>query len=215
MNLKSLASLPKLIKVIIYDCDGVLIDSRRANAAFYNHILARFGLPPLSPEQLDFVQVSTSQEAIDHLFQGNPRLAEAQAYQRHLDNRPFISLLRLEPHVREVLTQLRPAYRLAIATNRGKSLPLVLEQLGLTDLFQLTVTCYQVRRPKPHPECLWKVLRHFQVKPEEALYIGDAEVDRLVAAAAGVPFVAYKNPNLQASHHLQDHLELLQVLAKD
>ena len=36
---------------IIFDCDGVMIDSRAANAIFYNKVLAALGLPPLTPEQ--------------------------------------------------------------------------------------------------------------------------------------------------------------------
>jgi phosphoglycolate phosphatase len=202
-------------KVIIYDCDGVLIDSRQSNQAFYNHILARFGLPAMDPGQLEVVHVSTAEQAIDYLFAGTPFRAEAQAYQRVVDNSPFMALLRLEPHVRETLVKLRPTYATAIATNRGKSLPLVLRNLGLEGLFDLTVTSYQVRHPKPHPECLWKILGHFHLDPEEALYIGDSEVDRIVSLKAGVPFVAYKNPWLKARYHLQDHLELLQVLGKD
>jgi phosphoglycolate phosphatase len=203
--------LPSL-KVIIYDCDGVLIDSRRSNEAFYNHILARFGLPPLSPAQLDLVHVSTARDAIDLLFQGSLQRQAAQAYQLQIDNAPFIALIEAEPHVREVLTQLRPAYHTAIATNRGRSLPLVLQHLQLADLFDLTVSCYDVQEPKPHPECLHKVLNHFRVRPEEAIYIGDAAVDRQVARAAGVAFAAYKNPLLAADYHLQNHLELLKIL---
>ena len=198
--------------VIIYDCDGVLIDSRGSNEAFYNHILTHFGLPPLTPEQLDLVHAATAQEAVDFLFRGTPWLAPAQDYQRRIDNAPFLALIRLEPHVREVLAQLRPGYLTAIATNRGRSLPLVLQTLGLAGLFDLTVSCYDVNRPKPHPECLQKILRHFRVRPDEALYLGDSEVDRLVAEAAGIPLVAYKNPRLRALYHLQDHLELLQLL---
>ncbi|MDP3181467.1 MAG: HAD-IA family hydrolase [Desulfobaccales bacterium] len=199
-------------KVIIYDCDGVLIDSRLSNEAFYNHILKRFGLPLLSQEQVDFIQVSTAWQAIDYLFQDTPWLAAAQAYQQNLDNRPFLSRLRLMPQVREVLEYLRPTYRTAIATNRGKSLPLVLKELGLADLFDLTVSCYDVSQPKPHPECLAKILRHFKVKPGETLYIGDAAVDRLTSLAAGVPFAAYQNPELKADYHLKEHLDLLKVL---
>ena len=200
------------LRVIIYDCDGVLIDSRLSNEAFYNHILARFGLPPLSSEQLEFVHCSTARQAIDHLFRDTPWLKAAQAFQQDMNNRPFLSLLRLMPQVREVLKYLRPTYRTAIATNRGKSLPLVLEELGLTGLFDLTVSSYDVLEPKPHPECLEKILRHFQVKPEEALYIGDSAVDGLTALEAGVPFAAYKNPGLKASYHLTEHLDLLRVL---
>ena len=200
--------------LIIYDCDGVLIDSRRSNEAFYNHILTHFGLRPLTPEQLDVVHAATAQEAVDFLLRGTPWLAQAQDFQRQVDNAPFLALIRLEPHVREVLAQLRPGYRTAIATNRGRSLPLVLQTLGLAGRFDLTVSCYDVSRPKPHPECLQKILQHFQLRPDEALYLGDSEVDRLVAEETGIPLVAYKNPRLKALYHLQDHLELLQLLDK-
>ena len=201
-------------QVIIYDCDGVLIDSRESNRAFYNHILARFGLGPLIEAQLAVVHVSTAQGAIDYLFQGHPRREEAQAYQKTINNAPFLPLIRPEPNIREVLMRLRPRYRTAIATNRGKSLPLVLQTLGLAGLFDLTVSCYDVIQPKPHPECLQKILRHFQVRPDEALYLGDSEVDRLVAEEAGIPLAAYKNPRLKALYHLQDHLELIEILEK-
>jgi phosphoglycolate phosphatase len=213
-NLKDMAAdLP--FRAVIYDCDGVLVDSRAANAAFYNHILEKFGLPRLTPAQLDLVQVSTAQEAIDCLCRGTHHLAAAQAYQKTVDNRPFLPLLRVEPHVREVLPRLRPRFRTAIATNRGRSLPQVLAHLGLEGLFDYTVTCYQVTRPKPHPECLLKVLDHFHLQPAEALYMGDAAVDQKVAKAAGLSFAAYKNPGLEAAYHLQDHLELLRVLGVD
>ncbi len=202
-------------RAVIYDCDGVLIDSKASNEAFYNHILGHFGLPPLTPAQLDIVHVRTAGQAVDFLFQGSPFLEEAQAFQRRVDNRPFMALLMLQPHVKETLARLRPRFHTAIATNRGRSLPLVLETFGLTALFDLTVSCFDVKHPKPHPECLERVLAHFQLSPGEAVYIGDAEVDRQVAAAAGVPFVAYKNPALQARWHLDDHLELLPLLGID
>ena len=200
-------------KVIIYDCDGVLIDSRHANEAFYNHILGRFGLPPLTPRQVDVVHVSTARGAIDFLFQGSPHLDEAQTYQLTIDNAPFISLIQPEPHVREILEYLRPARPTAIATTRAKSLPLVLRHLDLERLFDFTVSCYDVGKPKPHPECLRKVLHHFRVQPREALYVGDSAVDKQVAEAAAVPFAAYKNPGLRADYHLKDHLDLITILA--
>ena len=200
------------VKVIVYDCDGVLVDSRESNEAFYNHILARFGLPPLAPEQVEFIYVSTAGEAIDYLFRDSPFLREAQSYQSQMDNTPFIPLIRPEPNIRETLERLRPAYRTAVATNRGKSLPLVLQHHRLAGLFDLTVTSLEVTEPKPHPDCLQRIMRHFQVAPEEVVYIGDAEVDRLVSQRAGAPFIAYKNPLLNACHCLEDHLDLLKIL---
>lgn len=199
-------------QAIIYDCDGVLIDSRESNQVFYNYILDRFGLPPLTDPQLEVVHVSTAQGAIDFLFQGHPSREEAQAYQKTINNDPFLPLIRLEPHILEVLILLRSRCLTAIATNRGKSLPLVLRNLGLEDLFDLTISAYDVTRPKPHPECLLRILAHFRLEPEAALYIGDSQIDQEVAAAAGVPFAAYKNPGLKARYHLRSHLDLLPVL---
>lgn len=200
------------IKAVIYDCDGVLFDSRGSNEAFYNHILARFGLPPMKPHQLSFVHASTAEEAVDYLFAEDPRRAEAQKYRLTMDYSPFVPLMRLEPHVKEVLRRLRLSRGTAIATNRGLTMPLVIKEHGLEGLFDLMVTSLDVKEPKPHPECLFKILNHFHLEPAQALYVGDSEVDRLVAQRAGVCFVAYKNPGLAASYHMEDHREIFKIL---
>jgi len=199
-------------KVIIYDCDGVLFDSKTANQAFYNHILRHFRMPEMTEEQLDYAHVSTAEESVDLLFKDSPFAAEAHAYRKTMDMQPFVPLMQMEPHVREVLSRLRPTYRTAIATNRGYSMPFVLRDHRLEELIDLTVTSLDVKEPKPHPECLLTILDHFEAEPGEAIYIGDAEVDRLVAERASVPFVSYKNPNLKADYFFQDHLELFEVL---
>jgi phosphoglycolate phosphatase len=200
------------IKAVIYDLDGVLIDSRRANEAFYNQILRRFGRPDITPEQLTRAQFLTSLEAVTLLFAGTPWLDAALAYQKTVDNEPLLPLISVEPGVKEVLGRLRPTHRLAIATNRGRSLPLVLERLGLAEFFEMVISSLNITHPKPHPECLQVILRHFGLEPREGLYVGDAEVDRQVAARAGVPFAAYKNPRLAAAYHLPDHWSLLEIL---
>ncbi|MBM4285173.1 MAG: HAD-IA family hydrolase [Deltaproteobacteria bacterium] len=200
------------IEMVIYDLDGVLVYSRDANAAFYNHLLAHFGRPALTPEQLEAVQALTARQAVDLLFAGDPRREEAQVFQLTVDNTPFLPLLRLEPHVRETLGRLRSGRRTAIATNRGKSLPLVLAHLEVAGLFDLTVSSLEVSRPKPHPRCLHLILERFGITPRQAVYLGDAQVDRETAHRAGVPFGAYKNPGLAADFHLDDHRGIFDIL---
>jgi phosphoglycolate phosphatase len=205
--------LPSL-KVIIYDCDGVLIDSSLANQAFYNHIMAHFDRAPLIPEQWEYVKPLAAPDALTWLLQDTPWLAAAQEYQKTVDNTPFLPLLRAEPDLQETLALLRPHYRLAIATNRGKSLLPVLEHCGLAEFFDFMVSSLDVQHPKPHPECLQRILQHFEVIPSQACYIGDADLDREVAARAQVLFIAYQNPSLQADVHLQNHLDLWHLLRK-
>ena len=52
----------------------------------------------------------------------------------------------------------------------------------------------------------------FKIKNDELLYIGDAEVDAEMAKRAGVPFVAYKRPDLPADIHVDSLLELVKTL---
>jgi phosphoglycolate phosphatase len=206
-----MTNLPNL-KVLIYDCDGVLIDSSLANQAFYNHILAHFGRAPLTPGQWAYVKPLAAPDALTWLLQDTPWLAAAQEYQKTVDNAPFLPLIRVEPDLLETLTLLRPHYRLAIATNRGKSLLPVLQHCGLAEFFDFSVASTDVTHPKPHPECLNRILQHFNVIPDHACYIGDSDLDREVSARAQVLFAAYQNPSLQAEIHLQNHLDLWRLL---
>ena len=57
-------SLTDNVKVIIFDCDGVMFDSRKANIAFYNTILAHFEKPRLTDDALEVVHMSTAEESI-------------------------------------------------------------------------------------------------------------------------------------------------------
>ena len=200
------------VKLIIYDCDGVLVDSRRANEAYYNHVLHHFGLPPLKPSTLNLIQSAAAHEVIDALFLGTDLTDEAQRYQASLSNDAFASLIRLEPNARKVLLELRKPYRTALVTNRGKSLPDVLTRHRLDTLFDLAVSGLDVKLPKPHPEGLLIVLDHFSASPHTALYVGDSAVDSLMCQRAGVAFVAYKNEALQADYHVQNHRDLLRLL---
>ena len=200
------------IKVVAYDCDGVLIDSRRANEAYYNHILDHFGLPPLHADQMSLVQTAAACEVIDTLFRGTDLRGEAQHYQASLSNDAFLPLVRLEPNVREVLTELKAAYRTALVTNRAKSLAPVLRHHGLEGLFDLVVSGLDVRKAKPDPEGLLMVLNYFSASPESVLYVGDSEIDRILCSNAGVHFVAYKNEALEAAWHVQEHTDILRLL---
>ena len=78
--------------------------------------------------------------------------------------------------------------------------------------FDLVVTSADVEYPKPHPEVLLKILSAFQITAQQAIYIGDSLVDAQAAAAADVPFVAFRNDALSANYHIQSLNELDDIL---
>ena len=88
---------------------------------------------------------------------------------------------------------------------------MIIEDFGLNGYFSCIMTASQVTYPKPHPEPLLRVLDHFGIQAGEALFVGDAEVDRRAAAGAGVPFVAYKS-ELPAVTRISHHQEIVSHL---
>lgn len=204
---------PARIRAVIYDCDGVLVDSVESNRAYYNHILARFGLPAVTQSQMELVLTGTGKSVLEALFEGSPFAEAAREFQLQMPADIFLDLVKPEPHVHEVLRQLRTGgCRTAVATNRGKSLVPLLEMLGMRDLFDILVSSNDVTRNKPDPECLFIVLKRFGLAPDAVLYIGDSDVDRETAARAGTPFAAYRNASLKADLHLCSHTDLVKVL---
>ena len=196
-----------MLKLIGFDCDGVLFDSRGANIAFYNAILEKFGLPAMEAEAVDYVHSHTFRGSLEYLFQGYGDLEEVLEYCRSLDYQAFIPLMVEEPHLKYFLNFLRPRFHTALATKRTTTTHHVLEQHGLAGYFDLVVSALDVSRPKPHPEAFWKILTHFNLQPEEAVYIGDSKVDEEFAMNAGVTLIAFRNPGLEAAYYLDSFAE--------
>lgn len=202
----------KNISAVIFDCDGVMFDSRTANINFYNHILARFGLPPMKEDDIAFVHAHTAEESVRYIFRGTPYIEEALAYRDEVDYTPFIRDMVIEPGLKELLTTLKPCFGLAVATNRSNTIQGVLKSHHLETFFDIVVSSLDVDRPKPHPESLYKILNFFGIPPDSAVYVGDSQVDLETARAAGVSFIAYRNRHLEARWKISDLLELRSVL---
>jgi phosphoglycolate phosphatase len=202
------------ITTVIYDCDGVMFDSFEANFAFYSKIVERFGLPLLeraNEETMSLLHTYSSRDVLAKLFDGDPREEEALRFAAGIDYRELLPFLRMEEGLVETLEVLRTRVDLAVCTNRSTSVEMLLEDFGLTPYFGYVMTAAKVRNPKPHPEPLLKILEHYRIGPLEALFVGDSELDRRAAEAAGVPFVAYK-ADLYCIKRIDRHPDILQLL---
>jgi phosphoglycolate phosphatase len=203
-----LTPLQTSIKVIVFDCDGVLLDSKSANVHFYDHILARFDRHGVRPDQQEYVHMHSAQESLRYLLGDGEVFEEAWSYCQQMDFRQFHAFLQTEPGLVPFLRALKPCYHIALATNRTVSTREVLSHFFLDQYFDQVVTAADVAFPKPHPESMERILDNFSVSAEEVLYIGDSQVDEALALATRVVFVAYKNPQLRAQIHI-DHFEQL------
>jgi HAD superfamily hydrolase (TIGR01549 family) len=200
------------LSAVAFDCDGVLFDTVKANTAYYNRILSRFGRPEMTPSQFEYAQMHTADEAIAHLFPEPAAFEAAQAFRREMGYGPFIPRMEMAPDLRGLLGWLKGRYRTAVVTNRSDTMSRVLTEFGLEGAFEVVVTALDVTHPKPHPEPLLKALKAFSLSPPQMLYIGDSPLDEQAAAAAGVRFAAYGNPDLTADYHVRRMTEIRTLL---
>ena len=202
-------------KAVIYDCDGVMFDSFAANLAFYDRIMAAMGRPTLDRgnlEQMQVLHTYANRDVLAHFFPDRGEFDAAVQAAREIDYRELVPFMRMEAGFLETLDTLLPRFDLAVCTNRSTSMEAVLASFGLERYFTCVMTASRVQNPKPHPEPLLKVLDHYGIAPGEAFFVGDSEVDRLAALAAGVPFIAYK-ADLPAFARIDRHGDILDLLS--
>lgn len=199
-------------KVVIYDCDGVILDSVESNYVFYNRVMGFLGRAEIDRGNGDARRVLHTysfNDVMEYFFAGDPQREEAFRFAKTIHYRDLMPYMRMEDGFVSALDQLKGNTSLAICTNRATSMDMIIEDFGLSGYFDFVMTASQVVHPKPHPEPLLKVLDYFEVEPEEALFIGDGEVDMQAANSAGVPFISYKSC-LPALARLQHHSEIIQ-----
>lgn len=190
------------IKVVAFDCDGVLFDSRSSNIAYYNHVLEHFNCSPINDAAIEYIHAHTVYESLEHIFPHHDNIDEIIQYCRTMDYMQFIPRMLREAHLIEFLQFLRPRFGTAVATNRTTTTKAVFEHHKLKDFFDIIISAQDVQHPKPHPESFLKIFQHFGIGPEEALYFGDSIVDQEFARNCGVTLVAFRSPHLEADYHI-------------
>ncbi len=191
-----------MIKAVIFDCDGTIVDSRHLMIPFYNWLFAEVGLAPIDETNEEAVDICLSLpdgDVLDHFVPDPADQLRIRKRLSQLDPADFIEDLRLEPHALEVLEELRLDYRLAIATNRGHDMSALVRHFGFDDFVETVVTARDVANPKPSPDMLVLAAERMGIPPAEALYIGDTDVDGQAAEAAGMEFVCYRRDPEQTS----------------
>jgi len=188
--------------VVAFDCDGVLFDTEQANRIYYSNILQHFGRPAVTDEQFAFVHMHTIFESLAYLFPDEKTLAAVHVFRKTMDYQQYLGYLTVEPHLVSLLEKLKPQFKTAIATNRTDTMNRLLAKFDLDGYFDLVVTASDVERPKPHPDALLKISDYFNIRPDQVIYIGDSRLDELAARAAGMPLVAYRNPELSAEYYV-------------
>lgn len=207
------ADMLRGLQGVVFDCDGVLFDTRDVNNHYYNHILAELGLAPMREEQERYAFMHTVDAALAHIVPP-ALLSSARVVQARMVYTDFLDRMRPEPGIYELLETLeRCGLRMAVNTNRKTSMEMVLERFAMERFFDPVITAAKVERPKPDPQGLQMIIAAWNLPLERMVYLGDSDVDQQTTAQAGVPFWAYRNRDLAAQLHVDSFVDLRQWFA--
>jgi phosphoglycolate phosphatase len=188
-------TLPVLVKAVVIDLDGTLLDTIGDLAGAANSMRLELGLAAQDPEIIKtFVGKGIANLVSRTLTDGRGNLDQAAlnaavaVFERHYalclteTSRPY-------PGAEKGLQALRAkGLRLGCITNKAARFtqPL-LESAGLAGYFEIVLSGDSLPRKKPDPLPLLYAARFFNVEPQELLLIGDSVNDVQAARAAGCP----------------------------
>ncbi|MGI9952126.1 HAD family hydrolase [Moorellaceae bacterium AZ2] len=177
------------VKAVVFDLDGTLVDSRKDIALAANRTLRDLGLPPL-PEETIVSFVGGGVDTLVKLFLGPEnlhRFEEALSLYRQHYAEGCTGNTALYPGVKEALDFLQARHiPLGLATNKAFFFTQrILQHLGVDGYFSIVLGPEHVKNRKPDPEIINTICQRLKVLPEEALYVGDSEVDVECGKRAG------------------------------
>jgi len=176
------------IEAIVFDVDGVLLDSFESWYASFNQTLVEFGKEPVNKETYKEIFWGPSvEEDLKRYNLGKDAVEAALRNQRN-----NVHLMKLHEKVHETLDSLKN-FLLGVATNTPRiNLDRTFNYFDLYKYFDVVMCLDDVERPKPYPDMLLKASELLKVPIENMVFIGDTDSDIAAAKGAGCQFIGIK-----------------------
>jgi len=188
----------RMIQAVIFDNDGVIVDSEPLHHLAEKQTMARYGVAITEDEFLKYVGIGTEQMFGDWIKKFQLTAADpTEMIERHQGTlmQLFIEQVQPTPNVVPFIQQLaNKQYKLAVASSSQRALVEIgLRKYDLLNYFQVVVCADDVTNPKPDPELFLRAAEQLQVSPAGCLVIEDSAAGIQAAKAAGMYCVGYLN----------------------
>ena len=181
-------------KTYIFDLDGTLLSTLNDLAASTNYALRWAGMPELTIEEVRmFVGngVKLLMERATPEGVNNPKFEETYAKFREHYMEHNLDTTRPYDGVPELLHELkRRGKHLAIVSNKFYAATQDLAKHFFPDTIEVAIGERENIRKKPAPDTVLESLRQLNVSKEDAVYIGDSDVDIMTAKNCGLPCIS-------------------------
>ena len=174
-----------MIKLVIFDLDGVLVEAKNIHFEAFNKALGEYAIS--WDEHLSIYDGLKTNQKLDMLYErkGLPKEQFTNIWNnKQKYTLEALSNLKKDEILYSTIQNLSlDGYKLAVCSNSiRKTVLTVLSKLGIIEFFDLILSNEDVKNSKPHPEIYWKAISEMSCLPEETLIVEDSPYGLLSAS---------------------------------
>jgi len=174
-----------MIKVIIFDLDGLLIDSQPLQHKAYHEVFSKHGYPISKEQWRDWINFSGRVQ--DWVEKENLSLdpEKLRIEKKVIYDKLIKEELNLKLGAENIIDLLSKKFRLCIASSsRIESIESIVKKFGLESKFEKLISDSKMGRGKPEPTVFLKAAELMKASPEECIVIEDSAVGLKAAKSA-------------------------------
>ena len=208
-----------MIKAVVFDMDGVLIDAREWHYEALNRALAIVGLEISRADHLTTFDGLSTRQKLEILSTTENLPRELHGFMNKLKQTCTMEIVstRCKPtfiHQYALSSLKARGLKLAVASNSIRNTVEVMMQRAQLDKYlDLQLSNEDVEKPKPAPDIYLKAMRELGVTPAETLVVEDNEHGRQSVRASGAHLMAVRNPDDVSLTNIEAHLDRLSEMA--
>ncbi len=215
----------EIVKAIVFDMDGTLLDTLQDLTNAVNVALGRYELPEKTVAEVCKVVGNGARNLMKGVVPEGEKHPDFEVifedyktyYAAHCEEetKPYEGIL-------ELLQELKKRnYKMAVVSNKPDGAVKILAEKYFPGCFQVAIGDMEGYQRKPAPDLVYKALEELGVKKEEAIYVGDSDVDLMTAMNAELPCVSvtwgFRDREFLMFHgarvFIDKPMELVEVLA--
>lgn len=176
-----------MIKVIIFDLDGLLVDSQPLQYKAYNQVFTDYGYPLSEQDWYQWIHQSLSPKEWIEIHQLPLDLEVIRSEKKEIYDQLIRDELVMKPGAKRAIEQLGSHYRLCVASaSQLDSVGQVLDNFNIRWEFEQIVSDKDVERGKPFPDVFLKAAELMGVHPSECIVIEDSVAGLRATKEAGM-----------------------------
>ena len=201
-----------MIKVIIFDLDGVLVNTKKIHFETLNKSLKKNKLNPISYEDhlkiYDGLPTKEKLNILSKHFRITKSVKDKiQKDKKKLTSKVLIKKIIYNKKIEKIFSVLSKKYKIVVATNAVKeTLDICLSKLKIKKYVNFSICNEDIINPKPNPEIYFKIFIKFGIYPKECLILEDSSYGRQAALSSGGNLMPIKEEKEVTLSNITSHI---------